>query len=281
MAPHVSYLQAQAAFNKERFQKTYGVCNTLSLFHDLSCGHRVQAATLSDHCGANCLVKARGRPFACPDCIIADVRLEMTFESISLANNDDDIEMSDDGVFRSDKIRNITASEIQKRRQQGYRVCIVIKKFKDPKMQFFDQFLKADGFPGIGEEDPASLKPGHKFKRPGRSTRLPTLKAREASNRPFRFYDFDVWKPHETVDPTDEEEVVVTVAEMEKAWEETPLGTYRFVKLSQGAPTGGGMDDFTDMFRESRIGSLIEDDATKAVREALQGFVLGASGARC
>jgi hypothetical protein len=41
------------------------------------------------------------------------------------------------------------------------------------------------------------------------------------------------------------------------------------------------MDDFTDMFRESRIGSLIEDDATKAVREALQGFVLGASGARC
>jgi hypothetical protein len=208
---------------------------------------------------------ASSRPEAAPS-------LAQTASSPTSASNNDDIEMSDNGVSRTDKIRTISTSAIRKCLQQGYRICQVTKKFKDPKLQFFDHFLKDQGFPGIGEEDVPALKQGRQLKRPGQSSRLPSFKA------PVTATAFDIWKPRETADPTADKEGVV---EMERAWEETPLGTYRFVNLGRGAQrqTDGDINDVTDMFHESRIGSEIEDDATKAVREALEGYALGAFGA--
>jgi hypothetical protein len=73
----------------------------------------------------------------------------MLIEGISLSNEDDI--MDDEHQVRQQKIRAIAETEINKLVKQRHRMCTVTKKFDDPKLQFFDQFLKEDGFKGIDD----------------------------------------------------------------------------------------------------------------------------------
>lgn len=100
MNRQMTYHQARQAENERRFSTLYTPCSGNSISHDLACGHRVESISLSESCGGTCKIKTRDWPFICPDCIVANVRLEMTFESIDLASNYDDNEMADGGPSR-------------------------------------------------------------------------------------------------------------------------------------------------------------------------------------
>lgn len=76
--------------------------------------------------------------------------MQMTFENISLSTSaDGGVDLVDEVLFREEKIRLIADKEIQKPLKRRFRMCNVTPKFEDPKLQFFDGFMKDVAFGGI------------------------------------------------------------------------------------------------------------------------------------
>lgn len=144
----------QAAQAEILFQDRFGVCNDESAFHDLNCGHRIQAERDSIVCGSNCVAPQRDSPFACADCITADVRSVMTLKGLSLSSERSKLTEPKDAI-RDAEILGIANVEIKKCRVRGMRMCKATEKFEDPKLQFFDSFLREEGFEGV---DPSEAK---------------------------------------------------------------------------------------------------------------------------
>ena len=268
----MSYHQALEARNKQAFKAQYSACSGDSTYHDLRCGHRVQSANLSERCGCTCRKPARGAPFVCPECVVNDVCLEMNLEGISLSNSDD-AEMDDGGPTREQKIRAIADAEIKKRLTRGFRMCKVTSKFEDPKLQFFHQFYREEGFDGIDEDGHKPVAPNKLFKRPGLSmSRTNRMLKKDVSN---------VWRPREPKKTAEHEDfdddaaMIFTFEDMERDWKDLQAHI-----PTQPAPMhAGNVVDLAEEMGHSHTGLELEDDATKAVRQALEECTLGAATA--
>jgi hypothetical protein len=200
----------------------------------------------------------------------------MDFQGLTLLNNHDH-EMLDDGPTRVENIRAIADAEVTKRLAQGYRMCKVTRKFDDPKLQFFHDFLVEEGYDGIGEVDKTmTSKPKTVFKRPGLNSILGKKKS-------------SVWMPRDSdlnggqttgalfaADQEDElnnrndEAATSDRTDMERNWEDFQT---RFPAQSDPFQ-GSSLDDLLGDLGSAHISTPLEDDATKAVREALHRCAL-------
>ncbi|KAH7389772.1 hypothetical protein BKA66DRAFT_440055 [Pyrenochaeta sp. MPI-SDFR-AT-0127] len=247
--------------NDERFAALYTACNPISCIHDLKCEHRIETAYSTEHCGINCNRPRRGKPFICPDCLVADVRLEMSFEGLDLANDEDDIMMVDDtATSRGTRIQQIAHTELKKLQEQGRRMCKIVPKFSDPTLQFFHQFLLEEGFEGIAEDSHAVLSPSTRYKRPGMAHAMSLTK--------------NIGKPVEVAQQICSQEQsngTFSLADFMRDWEETERQIkHQEVQSDQGQPTViTTTKNLLEQMGDNRIRSSVEDEATRAVREAL------------
>ncbi|KAF2827794.1 hypothetical protein CC86DRAFT_404839 [Ophiobolus disseminans] len=259
----MSYHQNRQAQSDNKFNTLYSACSGLSLFHDLRCGHRVQSTSLSESCGVTCLKASTNAPFVCPDCIVADVRLDMIFESISLSTNGDDADMMEDGPTRDQLINAIADAEIKKRLAKGYRMCKIVKKCDDPLMQFFSQFMEEEGFGGIDGIDLASdTSINGPLKRP--------MRAGHQEN--------NTWMPRETSKRAEQQDLedgvsmAFTLEDMERDLKE--LQDRFKIKTGLDAPS---LENLAEKLGRSHIEEQREDDAMAAVQQALKACALGAA----
>jgi hypothetical protein len=205
----------------------------------------------------------------------------MEFGGISLSNNNE-LEMRDNSPTREAKIRAIADAEVTKRLAQGFRMCRVTRKFENPKLQFFHDFLVEEGYDGIGEVDKTmTSKPETVFKRPGLNSILGKKKS-------------SVWMPRDSdlnggqptgaafVDDQEDERLngndeaaISDCADMKRNWENFQA---RFPAQSDPFQ-GSSLDDLLGDLGCAHISTPLEDDATKAVREALQTCALSAATA--
>lgn len=260
-------------FNDNRFAANYTACSGYSLYHDLNCGHRVQAANLSESCGMNCKEGGSAHPFVCPDCIVGDVRLEMTFESIDLSDNGNDVSMADGGVSREDKIRAIAQAIIMQKLAMCWRPCKVMPKFQDPKLQFFNQFLLEEGYEGISadvEEAPAA--PPRVYKRPGGARRALPPRANKTVTQTTKAGEM-IWEPREIVEAEQEGWAEFTLTDLEQDWQ-LYLTRFAHEQLNPQIMYSDAIGNLTEVMADSRLGTEIEDDAMKAVRSALEACTI-------
>ncbi|KAF2124723.1 hypothetical protein P153DRAFT_411043 [Dothidotthia symphoricarpi CBS 119687] len=160
----------------QQFHATYTPCTPQSNYHDLACNHRVHV----DHnfgCGSNCRVAVPEQPYVCPECLVADVRLDMQLDDLSLDAS------KKDGGEGGDRLRGIVDVNLQRLLERGYRVCRGVPKL-DPALQFFNQFLEEEGLGGVGERSvtPRIAAPRQRvYKRPGRGARAGLERRAEAA----------------------------------------------------------------------------------------------------
>jgi hypothetical protein len=141
--------EMQAVQKEEEFKHMYSACNSLSKYHDLQCGHRVQTEYTAG-CGVLCQRSARGQPFLCPTCLIAVVRAEVALEVLSITKND--TEMVGAGQTQEAKIRHYADKYVADMLKKNYRNCKAVPKLEDPCLQFFDQFMHEEGLGGLQDE---------------------------------------------------------------------------------------------------------------------------------
>lgn len=154
---------------KTHMQDKYGVCNDDAVFHDLKRGHRIQAERNDINCGANCVAPQYGRPFVCPQCTAAEVQVQMTLQGLSVSIDTTKITAHQQSS-RDAEILAIANKKIAEARKRGERMCKTAEKFEDPKLQFFDNFLREEGFDGIDPYEAETTVDPDVF-------RLPTLPA--------------------------------------------------------------------------------------------------------
>ncbi|KAH7389767.1 hypothetical protein BKA66DRAFT_440049 [Pyrenochaeta sp. MPI-SDFR-AT-0127] len=250
----------QAAINEQQFQDTYSPCNALSLLHDLQCGHRIQTEYLAS-CGVLCVRPTGGPPFVCPTCLIDVVRAEVALEDLTLQLNDD-ISMKDNSPTQEEKARRFADKYVQAMVKKGYRTCKVVSKLDEPRLQFFDQFMREDGFGGV-EDKPEEEESPRLHKRPSMSAHKNFTKQDIGSGRAhqssgkwdFRGTDF-LAERHEGADVT-------------LSIDTTKQGSERAQRGGEAA-----MDSLPEHFADSHVDLPPEDDATEAVRKAIEMFAL-------
>ncbi|KAH5232199.1 hypothetical protein HBI62_069050 [Parastagonospora nodorum] len=308
------------AEKEDHLKFLYSSCNagSRSSYHDIKCGHRIYVE-YANECGANCLKEGLQNPFVCPECIAGEVRTEMLLKGLSIIKEDDEM---DDGT-REEKIHNIAHSKIYdlitpasvrfewnqyKAPTVLHRLCKMVEKFEDPKMQFFDKFLKDEGLEGINaaeEKTKAERKPFHEHFLPKMPNATPVPTTAPAPARPA--LQTNAW-PEEHDDPDtiwctcrqvdDGDRMVMCDNDnCQYIWYHTRCLT-REERPIKGAghwvcpdcvdvlpPNHAGvakvvisnsnaMEDITDQMGDVCVGDRVEDDATKAVREALAAFAL-------
>ena len=302
------------AEKEDHFNSLFSSCNAglQSFYHDIKCGHRIYVK-YANECGANCLKEGPQNPFVCPECIVGEVRTEMLFEGMSLAKDDDEM---DDGS-REEKIRKMAHTKIYdlitpasarftwnqyKTPTVLHRLCKMVEKFEDPKMQFFDKFLKEEGLEGINpveEKNKSPAKPSHEHSLPQmpNATPAPAPPAAQPTTWPTEHDDPNaIWCTCRQVDNGDRM-VMCDNDSCQYIWYHT-----RCLTREERPPTSAGqwfcpdcldvlppkqaevaqvvtgnsnsMDDIAGQMGDVRVGEQVEDDATKAVREALAAFAL-------
>jgi hypothetical protein len=268
--PPKSYAQLRQERIDQEFADRYTACSGSSFYHDLRCGHRILSLNSSESCGRNCKKKGEWAPFLCPECVAYDVRLEMTFEDISLSVSED-ADMKDGGATREEQILAIAEAEIKKILRNGGRVCKVTPKFDDPKIQFFNQFLTEEGHGGIDETGKAKVEPEKKkLKRSG------LWKHADKADTVPNTSPAAMWKARESqakAEQDDEDDAPLPFAakaEMQRDWE--------FLQAQFSAEKGANatlLENLTEEMGQSHIEPLEEDDAMKAVRKALGTCAIG------
>jgi hypothetical protein len=237
----------------KQFALQYAPCHPTSCYHDLACGHRIQVAYNTEHCGANCKVRKRGIPFICADCIASDVRIKMMMESIDL-NPPEDTDMSDGNTpSHEDLIQAIVDGKLKEMLAEGRRMCKIDPMFVDAKMQFWNQFLVEEGYDGL-EKDVDVVVQDTRYK----------------YNSPAKLKD--IWKLREAAQQmmdNDEEADVTFILEAFLASCEDSDHQYQVRAPTEGtSEMNDAMASLTECMNEHHVGLAIEDDATKAVREA-------------
>ncbi|KAJ4373327.1 hypothetical protein N0V83_003621 [Neocucurbitaria cava] len=245
---------------QQRFDAEYSPCHPLSCFHDLLCGHRIQVEYNSETCGINCARQKINKPFVCPECLIDGVRVEVALHGLDLRAPGEDVDMGGYQSTREDAIQKIADMKLKQLLAMGRRMCKMTTKLADPKLQFFHQFLIEEGFEGIVEDGNTDLTTATRYKRPnaakGKSTRGPAWKHREPAQQ----------------DLEGEAEVTVTLGDV---MEEFQAGTRQteLLKEERGDDTAridSAMDGLVEQFYQTRVALPVEDEATRAVREAFE-----------
>ncbi|KAF2241300.1 hypothetical protein BU26DRAFT_586500 [Trematosphaeria pertusa] len=296
--------------NEVRFHRMHAPCDPLSPFHDLKCGHRVKTQYPED-CGSNCKRPVKDiTPIICPDCVTNQVRLDMELEGLTLTK-DGDASMEDGDMARADKIKKFAETQIDFLVKHQYRLSMVVPKL-DPKLQFFYDFPEAQENGGfVKEAAKREEEPAKRFKRPGIFERKPRGAAKPIIGNRGRPAFPNAQNPHHRGMPTnvprikrvapprgplghipthvkdpDLDELFRKVHAKEpppprprtrsrspNKKEEHGKAKYR----RREDPPGQDVDDLAAHLDDTRVG-ILEDEATKAVREVLEAFCLGEKG---
>jgi hypothetical protein len=168
----------QTGESEQEFYDMYSPCNPLSTFHDLQCGHRIQTEYTAS-CGMTCVRPMQGQPFACPTCLIDVVRAEVALDSLTLGSNNDTAMEGTESI--EERIQHFANKYVAAMLKKGYRGCKSASKIDEPRMQFFDQFMRQDGFGGV-EDGPSEEKITKPRKRPGTAVHKNLAKV----NKPYR-----------------------------------------------------------------------------------------------
>ncbi|EOA85484.1 hypothetical protein ACJQWK_06902 [Exserohilum turcicum] len=159
---------ACAQRDQQQFQDMYSPCNASSTFHDLQCGHRIQTEYTAS-CGVLCARAVQGYPFVCPTCLTDVVRAEVALQGLTLRLNHD-AAMDGSEPSQDGEVRRVAERYIAALLRKGYRACKAVSKFDEPRLQFFDGFMREDGFGGVRDEGHAEEEPVTPRKRPGMAT---------------------------------------------------------------------------------------------------------------
>lgn len=237
--------QSWAQRDQQQFQDMYSPCNSSSTFHDLQCGHRIQTEYTAS-CGGLCARPVQGYPFVCPTCLIDVVRAEVALEGLTLKLDHDDA-MQGAEFSQEVEVRRVADQYITALLRRGYRACKAVSKFDEPRLQFFDQFLRQDGFGGVRDEGDKE-EPVTPRKRPGMATRKSTHK-RHGSDQTPRTLDF---RGPSVGSPTEKK------------------------KRAEASREGinGTMDGNPSQSAETWVRLPPESAATEAVRKAMEAFSL-------
>ena len=147
-----------------QFNRTHTPCNPESLYHDISCGHRVKTAHYSI-CGSNCIDPSRQTPFICPVCVTDEVRTLMVLNGLSLESP-----IFSDNTLRDAKIEAIAQEKIDDLiYHHHHRPTVVVQKL-DPLLQFYSEIDGAQDDGGFCAES-AKNEPKRKYKRPEKGLR--------------------------------------------------------------------------------------------------------------
>lgn len=241
----------RAEQDQQEFQDMYSPCNSSSTFHDLQCGHRIQTEYTAS-CGVLCTRPVQGQPFICPTCLIDVVRAEVALEGLSLKLNDD---TAMEGVKTSpeEEVRRFADKYVAALLRKGYRACKAASKFDEPRLQFFDQFMRQDGFGGLADEGEKE-EPLSPRKRPGMATaRRPTKPDVHHGDGHAEKWNFR--------DP---------------GAEESHVGKRERAETNQEATVGAedGMDENPGQPLDAWVSLPPENEATEAVRKAMEAFTL-------
>lgn len=231
--------------DQQQFQDTYSPCNSSSTFHDLQCGHRIQTEYTAS-CGGLCARPVQGYPFACPTCLIDVVRAEVALGGLSLKLDHDEAMQEGESIQESE-VRKVADQYIAAMLRRGYRACKAVSKFDEPRLQFFDQFMRQDGFGGVRDEGDRE-EPVTPRKRPGMATRKSTPR-RSGSDQTPRTLNF---RGSIAEGPAEEKK------RMEKNQE----------------TINGAMDGNPGPSAETWVHLPPESAATEAVRKAMEAFSL-------
>ncbi|RAR11367.1 xaa-pro dipeptidase [Stemphylium lycopersici] len=241
----------RAEQDQQEFQDMYSPCNSSSTFHDLQCGHRIQTEYTAS-CGVLCARPVQGQPFICPTCLIDVVRAEVALEGLSLKLNDG---TAMEGVKTSaeEEVRRFADKYVAALLRKGYRACKAASKFDEPRLQFFDQFMRQDGFGGLADEGEKE-EPLSPRKRPGMATaRRPTKPNVHHDDGHAEKWNFRDQAPHEA-----------RVGRKERA--DTNQETAESAE--------DGMDGNPGQSLEAWVSLPPENEATEAVRKAMEAFTL-------
>jgi hypothetical protein len=139
----------------------------------------------------------------------------MLFEGIALSNEDE--VMDDDCQVREQKICAIADAENSKLVKHRHRMCTVTKKFDNPKLQVFDQFVKEDGFKSIDDVEKDLTLPRQPVTRKVRESRKSDGRTGKVPKRDIAM----AWLLREHAKHVEEDEAekdVRSVAGMERDW---------------------------------------------------------------
>ncbi|KAF1914746.1 hypothetical protein BDU57DRAFT_579243 [Ampelomyces quisqualis] len=276
-----SYQEIRSNNQEAEFIARYSVCTPSSSYHDLKCGHRIQPYYTGASCDSNCQKIRPDYLFVCLDCTIKDVRIAMVLQGMRLSNNDDK-DMSNSGPTREESIPKIADKEIRDAHKKCHRIGMIVNKFDDPTMQFFDQFLREKGFTGIAEDSAVPSKPDifrHSTEAPvSRTTSTKPTPRRtkvskiDKSNQVPSKDDSKVWQPRPPIkDNAPDLPVVATkVGKKYKLPRTKRIPAFQVqMKVLATAAESKEADDLAEILNETRIALKLEDDFTKAVREAM------------
>jgi hypothetical protein len=192
----------------------------------------------------------------------------MELAGMSLSNNDD-AEMNNGSPTREEKIRKIADGEIRVLFKLGHKTCLMVNKFADPKMQFFDQFSREEGLGAIEGDEAKTAKPEMPGEYPA-PTRTKAVKQDKSK----------IWESRqpnkEAADDDDPKPAAPKV--IKKPLYKRPR-TKRIPATMQtrsatatataAAKDTKATDDLTEIVSEARVSLKIEDEVIKAVRESM------------
>jgi hypothetical protein len=237
--------QSLAQRDQQQFQDMYSPCNSSSTFHDLQCGHRIQTEYTAS-CGGLCARPVQGYPFVCPTCLIDVVRAEVALEGLTLKLNRNDA--MEGAESQESEVRRIADQYIAALLRRGYRACKAVSKFDEPRLQFFDEFMRQDGFGGVGDEvdkeEPVSPR-----KRPGMATTRKSTSQNGPAQTPRTLDSRDSGAGH------------------------APAERKKMAETTRKVP-GGAMDGNPNRSAETWVSLPPESAATEAVRKAMEAFTL-------
>jgi hypothetical protein len=177
----------------------------------------------------------------------------MMMEDIDL-NTPEDTDMSDGNTpSREDQIQAVADKELKEILGESRRMCKIVPKFVDAKMQFWNQFLVEEDFGGL-EKDVDIVVQDTRYK----------------YTNPAKFKG--IWKLREAAQQmadNDEEADVDFILEAFLASCEDSDHQYQVRAPTEGtSEMNDVMASLTECMIEHHVGLAIEDDATKAVLEA-------------
>ncbi|KAF2849168.1 hypothetical protein T440DRAFT_556110 [Plenodomus tracheiphilus IPT5] len=93
-----------------------------------------------------------------PVCLIEFTRAEVALEELSIKKNAD-TNMNEPTTSQDDKSKEYAYRYVARQVRKSYRSCKAVKKFEEPRMQFFETFMQEDSFGGIENSvEPVSPK---------------------------------------------------------------------------------------------------------------------------
>jgi hypothetical protein len=161
--------------------------------------------------------------------------------------------------MQEDRIQYFANKYVAAMLKKGYRGCKAASKIDEPRMQFFDQFMRQDGFGGV-DEVPSDEKTTKPRRRPGASTHIKLARQDTPYRRPGRW---DYRDP--TSNDTASSNVVHQIPGEDKKED---------IKISQRVVDDAMGELHSEQSVNTGVDLVPQNEATEAVRKAMEAFAL-------